>query len=634
MSTQAILALALFSAILLGAAGALARDVLTKKNGSGLVLLLGFVALFVGERIAGEGTARLVSSALGVLVIAVAVGLRVFAMNESEGERKGAHQQALLWTSVSAGSLFWYALSLEGPTGALTLDDDGVDRWIGVMWSLFAITALIGLLPTLLIDRMIGLHPVKMPNGATSDQQWSGLAAALAICLLFPVNYLASEYDIDADVAYFRTTRAGESTQAIVRTLAEPIEAYLFYPAGNEVRRELEPYFDTLAEISDGRFDVIIADHAVSPGLAKDLKVNDNGQIVFKMGESRETFKINVDIDRAERDLRKLDSKVQEALVKLTRGPRNIYFLVHHGGLHWRGKDLEGDPLNEMRVTKRLLEDIGFKVKTLDVGDATTEIPDDAAAVVVGGAGEELFPEEVEALARYFEQGGSLFVAIDPDGARHPELLRRLALESGESLVATESRFRIPDIGVQPNAILVTNKYGSHASTKLLSKFSARAYMFLAETVAIREIDVPEALVKPKVSVLVRSPVDSWADADGDYEFDKGEDRKVFPLAAAVSLELDEDREGRAIVLGTSNAVADYFTSRRKIANAQFTLDAFRWLVHDEDIAGKVENEEDTKLVQTEEESWIWSLAIIGLVPGLVLAAGLVFLRLRQARRQ
>jgi len=649
MSNVELILLLFFGIVVLGAAAALARDVLTRRNGSGAMLLLGFAVLFAGERMAGEGTSRLVLSGAAVLVIAASIALRVYAMNHSEGARKHAHQQALLWSSVSAGSLFWYALSLDGPTAALNLDDDGVARWIAVMWSLFPITALVGLLPTLLIDRMIGLHPVQIPSGATDDQQWSGLAAALAICLLFPVNFLASAYDIDADVAYFRTTRAGESTLAIVRTLGEPIEAYLFFPAGNDVRRELEPYFESLAEASEGRFDVIIADQAVEPELAKDLKVNDNGQIVFKQGESTETFKLNLEMDRARRDLRKLDSRVQKHLLRLTRGSRNVYFLVHHGGVHWRGQDRSEDPLKEIRVTKRIFEEIGLKVETLDVADSTQQIPDDAAVVVIGGAAEELYPEEVEALSTFFENGGSLFIAIDPEGARHPELLARLGLDAGPAytedapepalLLNAESIAAIKGSGINPKATLVTNKYGSHAATKQLSRYSARARMILPGAVAIEELDgdaAPSGPDKPKVSVLVRSPINTWADLDGDYEADEDEEKKVYPLASAVELDRGEEREGRAIVLGTANAMADMFTNPRLsgVANAAFSVDAFKWLVHDEEIVGKIENEEDTKVVQTEEDSWVWSLAIIGLVPGLVLTAGLLFLRSRQERRQ
>lgn len=638
MSNQEIVLLVLFSAIVLATVGALARDVLTRKNGSGLVLLLGYATMFAGERMIGEGTSRLLISTIGVASIALAIGLRIYALNESEGERKQAHSQALLWTSISASSLFWYALSLDGATEALTLDDDGVNRWIGVMWTLFPITALVGLLPTLLIDRMIGLHPVQLPAGATEDQQWSGLAAALAICLLFPVNFLASAYDVDADVAYFRTTKAGEATLAIVETLGEPVEAFLFFPSGNDVRQQIEPYFQTLADASNGRFEVTLADQAITPELAKELKVNDNGQIVFRMGETTETFKLKTNIDKAKRDLRKLDGTVQKHLLKLTRGPRNAYFLVHHGGVHWRGKDREQDPLKEIRITKRILEQIGFKVKALGVGEATQEIPNDAAVVVIGGAAEELYPEEVEALSRYFDGGGSLFVAVDSEGAKHPELLAKLGLEAGTvELANAEQVAQIRGSGINKNATLVTNKYGSHASTKQLSRHSARARMILPSTVAINELkDVTKEQNAPKVNVLVRSPINTWEDANGNYKRDDDEAPKTYPLASAVSLERGEEREGRAIVLGTANAMADMFTNPRLqgIANPLFTLDVFKWLVHDEEIAGKIENEEDTKVVQTREDNWVWSLAIVGLVPGLVLAAGLVFLRARQARRQ
>ena len=157
-------------------------------------------------------------------------------------------------------------------------------------------------------------------------------------------------------------------------------------------------------------------DQALEPVLAEELKVNDNGHVVFRMGETVEKFKLNTDLDRAKRELRKLDSTVQKHLIKLTRGQRTVYFLAGHGEANWR--ETEND-FRKINLYKReLLEGtMSLKVKTFGVADgSTTQVPDDADVVVVAGPTEPLLDEEVQTLAKFYDGGGSLLVMIDPEG--------------------------------------------------------------------------------------------------------------------------------------------------------------------------------------------------------------------------
>ena len=162
--------------------------------------------------------------------------------------------------------------------------------------------------------------------------------------------------------AYFRTSAAGEATLSVVRTLTQPVKVTLFYPSGSDVGRELDPYFAALVAASEGQITVERVDQALSPEKSEALKIRDNGYVVFEQGDSVEKFKLADDLDKAKRDLRKLDETVQEHLLKVSRGKKNAYFVVGHGEANFRERE---DLLRKLNLFKTALESQNFKVGNL-----------------------------------------------------------------------------------------------------------------------------------------------------------------------------------------------------------------------------------------------------------------------------
>jgi hypothetical protein len=631
-STVAIAFAVLFLAVLLlPLIGILTRDALVKKSGTGLLMGIGLFVLFVGERVFGEGDWRVPVSLFGLAIVLGAVGLRFWAWKASSGGRREGHQLALGWSAVTVASLLFYALSLPFVTNALGLDEAATARWQGVWGSIFPIVTVLGLLPTLRLDQLLASHPIVMPAGAASAAQIHGVTAALAIALMFPVNYLAKQHEKEVDVAYFRTTRPGESVLSLVSTLTEPLEVILFFPSGSEVASELRPYFTQLADQSGGKLNLRVVDQAFDPKLAEDLKVRENGQIVLKQGDKNEKFKLDLDMDKAKRDLRKLDSLVQKHLLKLTRGAGTVYFLAGHGEANWRDNE---DPFRKINVFKKdILEPSNLKVKTLGVADgSTTAVPDDAAMVIVAAPSEPLLPEEIDTLKKYWDQGGALYVLLSPKSDPMTDLLAHVGLESGTAPLANAEAHARLFGGLADNVLIGTNKYGSHPSVKTLSRNSQVAHMVLPGAVFVQKKG--EGAGSEKVTTLVRSMPNTWEDTDGNFLASEGEAKKVYELAVAVTKEVEADgekKEARALVVGSVGVLADGPIVNLK-ANEVFPRDGIMWLNHDEEIAGDVESEEDVKVQHTRQEDWMWFLTAIVAVPAMVLGAGVMFIRFRGGR--
>ncbi len=622
---------ALVGVMILGIFGFMVRDVFANRGGSGIILVMGLIGLFVGERVLGVTDYRLVVSGIGIAVVLGALGLRAYAWSTSpEGARKQGHRQALIWTSVVVASLFLYALTLAPITGALGVEDEAAKRWSNVWTSLFPIVTLIGLIPVFMLDRLLTLHPIQMPAGVARKAQLAGVSSALAISLMFPINYLVKANDVDRDVAYFRTTQPGESTLALVGSLTDPVEAVLFYPAGNEVGQQIRPYFEGLSAASGGLFTYTVVDQAIDPVRAEEHKVRNNGQIVLVQGESRETFKLTPEIERAKRDLRKFDGTVQKHLIKLTRGQRVLYFLVGHGEANWRERD---NPLRKINILKKdVFEGQNFKVKTLGVSDGSTDrVPDDATVVVVAAPTEPPLPEEIDALMAFYDGGGTLMVLLDSESDPLTDLLARLGLQAGTAPLASLQHHARLTGGKSDVTFIATNKYGSHPSVKTLSRAAANAPMVLPNAVWVKKAEGTE--VEGKVTALIRTQPTTFEDVDRDFEMDEDEKPSVHEVGVAVTKPVTGDdgeaAEARAIVIGNLAFVSDPIASSLK-TGPQLAFDGARWLSHDEEIVGEVETEEDVKIQHTRDEDWLWFLLAIVLVPGLVLGFGVVFNRMRR----
>ena len=605
----------------------LGRNTLRQGSGAGLILLVGFLFVLCGERILGYGDWRWPVTGFGTLLCVASILLRVRTSRGHEGGRHKAHRVALFTSCVALSGLAVYALSLEPVHAALGLGEEARQRWAASFQALTPILVLLGLTPTLILDRYLAAHPQAMPTGIDRFALQSGVSSALVLCLLFPVNYLAYNQGMEWDHAYFRTTRPGTSTEALVRTLGAPIEATLFFAPGQDVGQEVEPYFAQLATSSDGLFSYRKVDQALEPVSSEALKIRDNGYIVFQQGDHSEKFKIGTEIDRAKKDLRKLDGTVHKHLLKLTRDKRTLYLLAGHGEANPRERD---NPLRTLNELKKDLEAANFKVKPFGVSEGSAhEVPEDAAAILIASPDNPLLEEEERVLKEYVDRGGSLMVLVDPGDRAPTDLLAHLGVTMGEARLAHEQAFMRQTRGLTDRVLLVSNKFGSHQAVNTLTRNSQQMGMILPTVTWVDK--APET--ERKVTPLIKSFPDTWEDTNPNFAPDPGEPRKVFSFAMAVEDEEEGGTGARAIVVGDVNFVSDVaylsFPGSR-----MFVRDAFRWLTRDEAIAGDIETEEDVKIVHTREEDQMWFWGTVFMVPMMVLALGALSIFRRGGRVQ
>ncbi len=591
-------------------------------NTQTILYFVGSFAIFLGERLIGEdGMTRWALDGLGVALIVLSFLGRATSM----GRHPTATRIGLGFLALSSSSLLFYVLQMKDVVSEFGLDADGTAHFRTALQAMVPMVWFVGAMPAFGINRTLAASPHSVHPLRVRAAWESGLAIGLGVSMLFPLNYLAHVYNERWNYSYFKVTEVGEATQRAVDALPEPVRVVLFYPPASEVLGELKPYFDSL---EGPNLSVEVMDHAMDPEQAKAWKIRDNGNIAIVLGDKVETIKINEKMDSAKKDLRKLDSKVQASILKLATDKRTVYFTVGHDELYW--KNAAGDQTN-IESFKKALESLNFKVKELGIDDGLAQaVPDDAAVVFVVGPKKPFFAEEVAALAAFRDQGGALFLMLEPTA----EDMGPLAALAGVSVdlatpVVSDKAYLPIARGIIDRINIGTNKYTSHESVTQLSKHSNEAVLIIPGAGSLSEAEGHPG----KVTITVKGMPDWFHDLDGDYEADKDLEKRGGLEVAAVATgptSSGDKSEWRAAAISDASFLSNAFI--RNPANAAYAVDTVAWLTADAALGGDTQSEEDVRIQHTKEDEGLWFYGTSAVLPALVFVLGAFRVRNRHKK--
>jgi len=611
------------------------------------VYLAGLVFFYLGERLFPTSmVARVSFDVIGGLLIAAGIGKRLAERASARSEHRAVLTlvSGFMVAGVVAMALHW--LVAQPVVDLLGLADEGAVHYRGVvncLWPILLVAALLplGFMEVSLLSAVDApvLEVVRIHRSAEA-----GLVLALVLALLFAVNYLAHEHNVREDLSYSRTTEPGTATLLLVESLDDPLRIVLFFPAANDVKEEVEPYFQRLAATNElATFEVV--DHDAEPALAAELKARKNGTVVLAIGDNSESYDLGTDIDKAKKKLVKLDKEIYKRLVEASKPELVAYLTSGHGERDWTKS--ETDDRATIKDLKSLLELYGYKVKRLGLAEGLADqVPDDATAVIVVGPTEEFLPGEIESLQTYMAGGGDLWLFLDPEQEVTLEpLLAPLGLAFHRDVLANDVPGKYyPATRNDPDRQwLITDRFGSHASVKVLQKNAKANALLLIGSGHIEELDgAGEGL---DVAVVLKSQPKTWADLDGDFAFDKDtEKRKVFNVAMAVERMVTpagetEATESRVLVVADSDAVSDLpiggnrkVTPQRVVGNSNLVGSGLKWLQGEEELAGEITSEEDVRIQHTRKEDVWWFYSTTFGIPLAVMGVGLLVVQRRKRR--
>lgn len=628
-----------------------------------LILGVGLIFVFIGERLFGhEGSIRGVVTLLGIVILIGVTGIRAWGMVGSSGARRRVERTLLLCHLGTILGLVLYVLTTNFATQKLAMSESGTAHWLGALTVLYAVALVASLVPVLMIELSLGvaLRTGFEIGNTTGDEAgveyyrvreigWSGLSVALASAFLMVTCQVASQRNIQRDVSYFKTSSPGDSSKKIVASSTDPIKVLLFFPDPNEVRDQVQDYFEALASASGGKMTVERHDRFLDAELAGKYKVTKDGVIVLvramgdKDKEKSQNLEIDTDIDKARKvsgKLRNLDREVNTVLMKLVREKRKAYVMTGHGEVNDPDSippDVKGRvPERRTTLFKKRLGELNYEVKDLGLIDLAKDVPDDATIVFVLAPTVALQQAEWDALDRYLTKGGRVMIALDPKAEPSMGSLEgKLGLKFNPGDLTDDQVF-LPQRGSPADRrFVITTQFSAHASTTSLSR-SVDKGLVLIDAGALEDVPFANPAAAPTKTVTIRSMESSFLDYNNNFAFDAGtEKRQRWNLGAAVEGPKLKDKDGkdkdgfRALVFSDVDLFIDIAVGQMGratviLVSGPLLDDSVRWLGGEEQFVGESVSEDDKPIQHTKTQDSKWFLLTIVGAPLLVLVLGLV----------
>ena len=617
---------------------------------------IGLLFFFLGERFFGHlSGARFVLTGIGVLLIVVVTGARLWAMSSSTGARRRVERALLLCHLGTLLALVLYLLTTDWGLARLGLADTAATHFHGAMTVVYMAVLVASVVPVVMAELSLGTAlrtEFDVSTAGDSDSGieyfrvreigWSGLSVGLALSFLMVTCQVADQRNVQRDVSYFKTSSPGDSTQKMVASSSDPIKVLLFFPDANEVKDQVRTYFQALASAS-GRLTVEVHDRLSDAELAGKYKVVKDGTVLLLRGagdkEKTQTIDVDPDIAKARTStskLRNLDREVNTALGKLLRDKRKAYVTVGHGEMN----DPESVPAEikakgpERTTTsfKKLLADLNYETKNLGLMDLAKDVPDEATVLIMLAPTVPLQQGEWESVARFLDRGGHLLLALDPRGQISMGPLEgKLALKMLPGDLTDEVQF-LPQRGKLPDRRLVlTNQFSAHASTTTLSRLVDRGILLIDSGALDDAPYTGKAEQAPKKTFTIRSMESSFLDTNDNFTFDSGSEKKQrWNIAAAVEGAKVGGKEGyRALVFADVDLFGDIYSRdplgrvAPVIVSGPLLGDAIHWLGGEEAFSGEVVSEDDKPIQHTKNQDVVWFMLMIIGVPLFVLSVGL-----------
>ncbi len=462
------------------------------------------------------------------------------------------------------------------------------------------------------------------------------LLSFLVLVILFLVAYMADRRAWRWDLSSTGEFTLSEKTLNVLEGIAKEIDIYVYYE-----RAEREAVRDLLVEYSrrNRNLHVRMQDMNENPELAERFGVGEMGTLVFDAGDKRVLLRTFGEED------------ITNALIKVSRpGQKKLYFLGGHGEKSIAEKGIFG----YSTMAQALLRE-NYAVATIGLLEAR-EVPADCDVLLVAGAKSGLADLEVQAIQRYLQRGGRLFLLFDPMFRSNLEgWVGRWGVHVGDDRVVDPS----PTGQMLGRGALtpLVNRYGVHAITK---QFEAPTYYQSVRSV--RRLQLYSGAVE-MASLAFTSP-ESWAETElhgTQVSFDVNDLNGPVSIAMACRLDVEglhpelesavahipgqEVRSGEALSgAGSSHGSearivvfgdSDFANNQgfNEMGNGNLFLNSVAWLTEDEDlIAVRAQPGRVRSVTMTVAGLRVLNWISIGVLPVSVGLAGLVA-TLRRRRR-
>jgi len=343
------------------------------------------------------------------------------------------------------------------------------------------------------------------------------------LAILVVVALIAEKHPVRADLTETGRFSLSEQSRNVVGSIQEPVTIKAFFAAGAADASRAKDLLETYRYHNKNlQYEFIDPDR--EPQLARQYEIRDYGVLVVEGFGRRET------VPRAD------EEALTNALFKLTRHEdKTVYFLTGHGE-----RSIEEMNKAGYSSAKSALSKENYQVKPLNLIQQS-QVPEDAAVVIVAGPEKDLFPEEVASLEAYLLRGGKVVFFLDPQkdaGVR--SFVEKYGISLGKDVIID----RLSRVFGGNYTMPVVTQYGSH---KITQGFNVMT--FYSEARSVRASESPPDGVT--LVTLASTSENAWAETDlnrlfrGEASFEEGTDTPG-PVSLAVLAAVETKKFSKA----------------------------------------------------------------------------------------
>ena len=273
------------------------------------------------------------------------------------------------------------------------------------------------------------------------------------LVILALINFIAVRYSPRIDLSDNQLYTLSPQTQQIVENLDQPTKVYIFDKEINPQDKELLENYQRYSN----NFKYELVDPDIEVGLTQTFDVQSLGDVYLEYENKKQLVQTLIVFNQKE-PLSEI--KLTNAIAKIQKDDiPKIYLLQGHGEY-----SIEPSPEGSLSEATSSLESKGYEVRPLNIVE-NSGIPDDADVIIIASPKRELFEQEVTALQDYYEQGGNLFLLLDPNTNSGLEpILEDWGIKLDNRLIIDGSGAG-SIVGLGPTTPFITN-YGNHPITE------------------------------------------------------------------------------------------------------------------------------------------------------------------------
>ncbi|MGI6203466.1 MAG: Gldg family protein [Eubacteriales bacterium] len=467
---------------------------------------------------------------------------------------------------------------------------------------------------------------------------YSALMCAIAIAIVIVVNLLVNALPATftkLDTSKDKIFTISDETKEIIRSVTDDITMYLIASSGNEddqLIRFMERYTATNPKIKQGKVDPALSPDFISKYTDEDL--SENSIIVVNHNSGRayaiDNFDIYVTIYTEEElyyyylygtmpkgTTSFAGEQVLTSAIDFVTEENlpTVYFTTGHG---------------EKTVTDSILKNITSENINTDTVSLMSEggIPEDCTVLMINTPSNDFTKEEIEMLRGYVSSGGKILLITSYAYSNLDNLFGFMAeygLQFVEGLVVEGSMsytyngipfYLMPKIGANE----ITDKAGSNVYIVLPNSHGIR----LAE-------DIPATV---KVTKLMTTTDSAFAKMElpevGEIVKTDADEPGPFQLGVMATVENQNADSGRLIWFSSPDLISDLTA---QIGNHKYFIATLTTLCDKQSsISIAAKSMQVAALNISDTGATIWSIIIIGIIPGLLLVAGFVRWNTRRKR--